>query len=216
MDGEAVLSGKRGKTPMTAGGFSESSFMSRELYTDHVMTSSSGRVSCCSTELTCAIHNSSFILAPCTRLWYGRTWLMMLLDTNTGLLPSSTGCMRAYEFGSSGTDLSEKFTWVAARCSPWFSLDRWFGALKAVPWNSSLIVTIQVVDIIGGKDIAPEISRQHNCDYSIISMALAHCSCNSSFDIHNTVIWHWQAQFVGILNLLLQSCISMQICKRPW
>ena len=52
MDGEADLSGKRGKTPMTAGGVSESSFMSRELYTDHVMTSSSGRVSCCSTELT--------------------------------------------------------------------------------------------------------------------------------------------------------------------
>ena len=68
MDGEAALSGKRGKIPMTAGGFSESSFMSRELYTDHVMTSSSGRVSCCSTELTCAIHNSSFILAPYTRL----------------------------------------------------------------------------------------------------------------------------------------------------
>ena len=54
MDGEAALSGERGKTPMTARGFSESSFMSRELYTDHVMTSSSGRVSCCSTELNLA------------------------------------------------------------------------------------------------------------------------------------------------------------------
>ena len=42
MDGEAALSGKRGKTPMTAGGFSESSFMSQELYIEHVMTSSSG------------------------------------------------------------------------------------------------------------------------------------------------------------------------------